>query len=154
MTHIIMQPCISCQSGCAISCDIFFIYEMRIDHKKAGRSGRLIEESMPASPRFFYSWTGVILMRTRSLHRRPWRVRIVPEVQVRCGWSLPRKTPGWRPRCGSRAPPAISLPSGFWRFNVTATEVMVPALPCACGILYFHFLCLHKLPPFLLVRTC
>jgi hypothetical protein len=33
----------------AISCNIFFINEIWIDYKKAGRSGRLTEEFMPAS---------------------------------------------------------------------------------------------------------
>ena len=49
MTHIIMQPRISCQLRSAISCNIFFINEIWIDYKKAGRSGRLTEEFMPAS---------------------------------------------------------------------------------------------------------
>ena len=49
MTHIIMQPCISCQLRSAISCDVFFINKMRIDHKKAGSSGQLTEEFMPVS---------------------------------------------------------------------------------------------------------
>ncbi len=42
----------------------------------------------------------------------------------------------------------------FRGFDVFAAEITVCALPCACGILDFHFLCLHKLSPFLLVRTC
>ena len=67
----------------------------------------------------FWISVGIILTCIWSLYRRPWRVWIVPEVQARCGWSLLHKPPGWRPRYGNRATPAISLSFGFLAFRCT-----------------------------------